>query len=395
MSRADEVLNKVYNKNTISTINKDTTGREGLSSIFGESITAHRVSSFSKQFHYGMDTDLVNITEENGGEITIENNMLTCKTSTNPQSKAIIETKEYVRYVPGYDTFAYFTEIFTETSDTQIQESGLYDENNGIFIRLKNGILYLVRRRNGVDYEYETQTPFEGYTPYLGNIYRINYGYLGFANIILEVKNPNGGWGLLYDVKYPNTALETHIANTYLPARSMVYNNGATTSINIKIGSISVGMIGGNSSETERKFNVYGENEISMSNGDNLIVIFRNKTTYNNEVNKIASRLSDILIASDLNKVSAMYLEKNVTITNNPTWHDVNNNSIMEYSTDATFIPKSGKLLLPVPISKTDKFSKDFYDKNFLLYPNETAIFYLTTNGTGEISFSNNWFEMF
>lgn len=392
----DQVLRNANKNNSLSVHGKDTAGREALTSIFGETIIGIREGSIGKQFMYGIDEDLAIITETDGGTISVEGVLLTGTTSTSPTSIATIETKEYVRYFPGHDTYCFFTAVFDNPSGSQIQEIGLYDDENGFFLRYQDGEAKFVKRKSGVDTEYDTVTPYDGYNIYKGNIYRINYGYLGFANSTLEVKDPDGGWNIMCNIKYPNTSTDTHIDNTYLPIRGHVDNNGETESIKLQSASVAAGIINGGEYDSTKKYHAYGTEVAIVAAGDIEIVTFRNKATFAGKTNKVAARLSDVILASDLNKVSTLYLEKGATITNSPTYTDVNSASVLEYSTDATITVGTGKLLLPIPIAKADKFINDYYDKEFLLYPGETATFYITTTSTsGDISFANNWFDMF
>ena len=135
---------------------------------------------------------------------------------------------------------------------------------------------------------------------------------------------------------------------------------------------------------------------LTIASGTTHIVTFRNKSTFALKTNKIAALLGDVILAPDINKVGKLFLEKNATITGTPTWTDVNtNNSVLEYSTNAVVSYGTGKELIARPIPRSGVVDKSYKDKNFLLFPNETATFYFVTTGSGELGFSIDWTEQF
>ena len=62
-----------------------------------------------------------------------------------------------------------------------------------------------------------TTTPFNGFDPTKLNIYKIQYGYLGVANIKFSVYNAlTGSWVLVHQIKWANANNETHLGSPNL-----------------------------------------------------------------------------------------------------------------------------------------------------------------------------------
>lgn len=397
----DQVLRNIYNEksNNIRVHNEDYLGRESLNSLFGDKIVGSRKVYIANQFVYGIERDDAIIEELNGATISVENSLLKGSTGTNVDGFASIQTKRYIRYKPGFDTVVMFTAIFSEPKVDSYQHIGLFDDNDGVFIGYDtDGVFKLFRRNSGTTYKYTLDTSVLSFDIDFtkGNIYRINYGYLGFAPIVLEVLSPTGKWEELYFIEYPNQNTLTNIGNTYLSMRGEVGNDGNNTDIVLKSGSIHASVVDGVSDDLTGRYNNYNSEPQIISSGDTIIVAFKNVDAFMGVNNKIASRLKEVIGTPDLNKIADLRLIKNPTITNTPIWVDIDtDNSVMQYSTDITVDLNTGNELFRLPISKTGQTIKDFTDKNFLLFPNEIAVFVLTTTGSGEFSLFLDWNELF
>lgn len=404
--RVTEMLESSYDNigNTFGGMNKDNAGRTAMNTVFGEATVGQRIPSISSQFMYEIDDRNVRDLSANGGSITYPDKMLAVNSGVAIDGAGIFETKQTVRYIPGHESYCLFTTVFDNPAMNSRLEVGLCEENNGFWIGYIDTNFVFVRIRDGVEFvtkiENFNSDIINGHNefnyilnPQKGNIWKISYGYLGFANITLEVLCDCGRWLLVHTIPYANMYEVTHITNTYLPFRVRSVNNGNNTNIKVKVGSIAAGMIDGGSNDvTGRRFSA---SIPATSTGVNTpIAIFRNKSTFKGISNYVESRLVRISISTDGAQPVTLQILKGATITNTPTWVDVDsNNSIHEYATDATVSIATAYQSVGFELGKSQNYIEDVRSLVIQLYPGETALF--LANGSNNVKISLNWIEDF
>lgn len=380
----------------------DLSDRNSFNTVFGEKIYAIRKADIAAQFQYGFPASSANAEILNGGTITIVESMLTLNTGTNTAGLAAISNKKALRYIPGHEAFLFFTAIFSQGKANSHQRAGLFDSSNGFFIGYNGADFCVTRRRDSVDYNHaiDITTIYKdgSFDPTKGNVYRLSFGYLGFATIHFEVMLPNGGWTKLYEIQYPNSSTETHILNTNLQPRVEVSNTGNDTDIQFQTGSFEAGVANGGGEDPAARRFAFDQPNITAVPLIQNIITFRSKSTFSGLTNYIQSILTLMSISTDLSKTSVWEFRKEMTITNVPTWTDVNTlDSTIEYSTDAILTPGTGTLNLAFTMGKLDRLFEDIESQELELFPNETItlIVYLPlgTNGTFDIAL--RWRELF
>lgn len=394
----------VDSSGNLKTVNIDSTARNSLNTVFGEKIVGIRQADIAAQFHYGIPAGSATSTTANGGTVSFSESMLVLSTGTNTVGSASIANRKALRYIPGYEAYMVFTAVFTQGADNSYQRAGLFDDNNGFFIGYENETFYATRRRDGVDFNYsitlgDVFNEGEGtFDPTKGNIYRISFGYLGFATINFEVLSPGGSWRKLYKIEYPNTAIITHITNTNLQPKGEVANDGNNTNIVLKSGSFAAGVVdGGGKDPSARKF-TFNTVANTITAGTYHYITFRVKNTFNSLTNYIQSILTLLPIATDLSKNSVWEIRKNMTITNSPTWTDVNtNDSTVEYSTDATFTAGTGTVEMAWSMGKADRIFEDIEKQQVEMFPGDYLTFVIVTpvGTSGTFDFVIRWSELF
>lgn len=381
----------------------DQSNRESLNTVFGEKITGIRRPSTAAQFQYPLESNYATISTVNSGTVSQVDSLLVVSTGTSANVTASIQSRDFLRYIPGHEAYINFTATFSEGKANSTQRAGLFDTEDGFYIGYEGTDFCVSRRRDSVDYRstinilnvFNDKT----YNPSKGNIYRISFGYLGFAAIHFEVMNSYGGWEELHVIQYPNTQITTHISQTNLPARAEVANNGNTSDIVFKSGSFEFGIVDGGGTDPSSRFQTFASSNITAVAGVDEIVTFRNKATYGGLDNRVSGRLLLISYGTDLNKNASFQILKNATITNTPNWIDVDtDDSIFEYSIDATVDETTGKVMLPWIAGKTDSMILDIPDSwRIKLRPEEHATIITTTPAgtTGTIDLSMRWVEEF
>lgn len=388
----------------------DTAGRTSMNSVFGEKIIGMRKPTIASQFQYGYNTyEFIN-GMTNGGTIATNNSMLVISSGVNINGTASVQTKRALQYIPGHQSYAIGTPVFTTPKENSYQRFGMFDGNNGngFYVGYEGVIFGVGRIRNGVK-TFTPQSQFNmdkidgtgkskfNYNPQFGSIVSLNYGFLGFAVVNFEIMTEKGEWVLFHRINYPNTSMETHIANGTLPIRVEVGNTGNNTDINIKVGSISSGIVDGSGSNpAKRTFSAQAPTTTVSTLSGNFIT-FRNKSTYNSITNYVPALLDLISVAVDGNKNINVQLRKNPTITNSPTWNNIDTNSTLEYSTNSIVTAGTGQLLLSINLQKVGDFFQFVHELDYLLYAGETASFtWSTTSGvTSIVDIGIRWSELF
>lgn len=381
----------------------DNNNRSSLNTLFGEKQVGIRKPTIAAQFQYGYPVDAADTEELNGGSISFSESMLVVSTGTSSNGSARINNRRALRYIAGHEAYLFFTGVYTEGVDNSYQRAGIFDSANGFFIGYEGSTFSVTRRRDGVDTSnaIDLSLVFEdgSFDPTKGNIYKISFGYLGFATINFEVLCPDGCYRLIHKIKYPNTSTVTHILNTNLQPRAEVSNTGNTTDLVFKSGSFTAGIVnGGGADPSSRRF-TFDSTAQTITAGTLTVITFRSKSTFNSLTNYIESMLTLLSFNTDLSKSSLWELEKNCTITNTPTWTDVDTaNSTIEYSTDAVVTQGSGSLEFSIPLGKIDReLISNLEEQNISLLPGDTITLFIVTpggtNGTYDLSF--RWKELF
>lgn len=380
--------------------------RSGLNTVFGDRITGIRKTSIAAQFQYGVEDGTATTVLENGGSIVLENSLLKIRSGTDPAGKAIIQSTETVRYVPGQELYCFFTAVFDTAQDNSYQRVGLFDDENGFYLGYEDTLFTFSRRRETIDYHHtinlDSFNLVNNYNldPQKGNIYRISYGYLGFAPITLEVMKNNGKWIVLDKINYPNTSTVTHTTQTFLPIRGEAVNTGNTINLEIRSGSLAAGIVDGGSDDIAGRQFTWASDDVFTVSDSATLITFRNKTTFNGIENKVPARLLYISTANNGNKTVRWRLLKDPILAASPVpiWNDINpNNSTLEYSLNAVVEYYLSKEYFMAWNQGTVGDFFEFVERLQLdMPPGGTASFIVFTTGTGiEVDLAIRWSELF
>jgi hypothetical protein len=394
--------------NPLVTTGVDVSGRNSLNTGFGDKLTASRIPDISAQFMYGIEEGDSTETVVGSGTVTIDQARISISTGTDANGYAEIRSSDYIRYIPGFEGWFSFTWAYDSPVVNSRQKGGIWDGDNGFYIGYEGTDFVLGRSRDGVDTEIiivpssillkNQDGTTSAFNPENGNVYRITYEYLGYGPVDYEIQNPDKSWTLIDRIDYPNSSKLTHITNPYLPIRALVENFGNTTDLVGFGGSVSAGSMRdpSNPDVTSRKFS-YDLGVTAVGGGITELVTFRNMATFNSIENRIKMRVMLLSIATDLSKNGTVELLRNATFTNVPTWNDINtNNSIIEFSTDATINTATGNDLVDFSMAKVDSVFERVEELELDLRPNDYYTVIITTqNPGGDINFSTRWRELF
>jgi hypothetical protein len=384
----------------------DNAHRSAANSIFGDRLVGTRVPTIAAQFQYGLRADDAVIDVVGTGAVVIEDSMLKLNTGTDADGHVGIRGADYLRYIPGHEAYAFFTSVLANPVEGLTQRIGLFDsdsgDGNGFFIGYNGLIFGVTRRRAGVDTFTEVDVTgvfpdeFAAFDPKLGNVYKISYGYLGFATIHFEVLLPHGSFIELASIDYPNTSTETHIANTNIPLRAEMTNDGSVVDSQMKIGSVTAGMVDGGGADPIARVFTFALGTTTLEAGEaTQLISFRNKSEFFGLTNKISSQLLLVSAATDGNKPVAWGIKKNSDITTPGTWADADPDSIMEWSVDVVVDLDTGTDLLLWNMARADTFFEDVEKYLVKLRPNEWATFFAVSQIANDIDLSIRWADLF
>jgi hypothetical protein len=391
----EKVANDFINNGSVTI--KDVSNNDALVSIFGDQVSATRTPHVALEFQYGYVAGDATVTTANGGAAAAATSLLTVSSSTHAAGSASFETKNTVRYIPGHEIYALFTASFATAAADSTQYSGIMDANDGFGVGYTDGDLVFIRRRAGVqtDYAIDTANGFTGYDPTQLNIYLIRFGYLGVAPPSLYVVNPWGGFSQLMEVEFPNTGDVTHITQTHLPWRCEVANAGNTSNIAVITGSVALGVIDGSGRYPNDRFFSATTGVVTIASGDNILITYRNKSTFKTISNKITALLKRFNGSVDGTKNVSIGIFKDPTFSNSPTWANVDtNDSVMEYSTDATY-SANGTLLMDFDFAKTGSGAFNLAVDEIQLRPGEVAGIIATSTAASDVKATFRWVEQF
>lgn len=400
-------LNSALVNTTTSGINRDYAGRNNRNSVFGQAVIGQEISKFTQIFSYPFDTRLATTTSSTGGSVTQADSLLICSTSTNVLGSALFRTKRALQYVPGKEAYIKFTAIFSTPKINSRQEIGLFDELNGFSIGTTGTSFAVFRTRDSTVKDTILQANFNrdkldgtgtsGFTLDItkGNIFRIAFGYLGFAPIYYEIFTPGKGWVLFHVIEYPNSNTETNCNLPYIKFTAKAQNFGNNTNIVLKTASVEAGIIDGSGSVAEKVFARSTSTSISSTTGSRLVV-YHSKTTFGALANKVETKITHLTGAVEGTKPLTFMIYKLNSAPTGGSWtnQDTTNSSI-EISYDTVVNFANVEPILNISLGKSSDFMYSVEDANIYILPDEYLLISYKTTANADIEFGTRWKEMF
>lgn len=231
--------------------------------------------------------------------------------------------------------------------------------------------------------------------PTKGNVYQIQYQWLGFGAIVFCVERPDTGriWPV-HRVQYANANLSPSINNPSLPLYGSSINSTNTTNMTVHIGS----MMGATEGRLESPGDTHGYSANAVLTGVDVetpIVTLKNKLVYQGDINRIPIKILMTSVAAEHTKTVRINFYKDAVITG-ASFSDLDTaTSVMEVDTSATGFT-GGDLLFSVDLGRTGN-ELIILDREDVGVLNPGEAFTITVepssvNGA-EASASFNWLE--
>ena len=383
---------------------------------FGDLRVAELTPQVHLTFPYSINDDIVTTNRANGGTIVSESSMAKLSTSTATTGSATMSSRNVVNYRSGLGTLARYTGRFTTGVAGADQIIGIGDAEDGFFFGFNGTSFGVMIRKDGTD----TWTPQTSWnvdimdgndglanpsnmnlTNINLNVFQIKFQWLGAGQIEFAIEDPNTGQFVpVHRVKYANNFQEPSIFNPSLTMYAQVVKTSGATDIVMHTASMS-GFTEGKSIVTG-PINTYTRTETISENTVNAFFVLQNKATYLTKTNKVRVKPVRMSVGNSLNGIVNVKVYVNQTISNTPTYADVNgDNSVIEVATDHTPTAATGKLVFVGSVGPTSGSNFTFDNFAYTLVPGE----YLTVEadipdaagnpGSAELSVSITWQEDF
>lgn len=372
-------------------------------SAFGEKkVVEPSLETFWK-FQSNINAAWIDSTTTGSGTITHADNMAVLSTTANASSTAAINTKKVLRYQNGVGAVVEFTAIFTTPVAGSAQTIGLGNADDGLFFSYGTDTTFNVcLRHQGVDTIIAqadwSVDKMDGSGPsgmildhMKGNVYKIQYQWLGFGAIRYFIENPETGeFQLVHVIKYANTNTTPSLHNPTLPLYAFVENTTNDSNIVLKTAS-AAGFVEGKVTDLGPQFST--DNTKNIGTTETNILTIRNMTTFVGETNRV-NILTELLgfgVDGIKNAVIRAYL--NTTLGGTPSYSDVETDqSVIEVDTAGTTV-SGGQRILAFPISKTG--SELVSLPRFELKPGDTLTFTAQVpNNTTDATITLFWKEL-
>jgi hypothetical protein len=364
--------------------------------IFGEQIVTVQHASLLESFQYHINTKTIMTTVTNGGTVTQNDSMAVLSSSTATNGSARIETKKRLRYRPGSEGYAIFTTLFENGGVAgATQFAGIFDNTDGYFLGFNGTDFCVGRRKDSVNYLTTdvNQDFLAKYDPTKLNIFVIKYAWLGTTPITFYWLDNSGKWIQIKRLDIANTLTAPSISNPQLPMAVEVIKTSGASDIVIKTGSWNCG--------TSQENPDIGNSDFSWRASatgvttENVLVNFRNKTTFQGVTNKVRITLLYMSGSSDGTKPASIKVYKNLAIGGTPSWSSRDSNSIMEIDTAGTVTPNINALEFSLELGKTDSIAIELFKLDIHIDPTETLTVTGESANASDLVFFLRWHEQF
>lgn len=352
---------------------------------FGELSMAQNNPRIQLQFPYNINTEEVNTTTTGSGTVSFSQPFAVCSTTAATSSSATLSSKNNIHYRTGQGGLVIFTCIFTTGATGSTQVIGVGDASDGLFFGY-NGTAFGINRRYNGSNNWTDQTAWNqdkmdgtgasGMTlvPTNGNVYKIQYQWLGFGNINFYIENPATGLTVLvHQIQYPNQFTTTTLLNPTKPIMMQATNTTNNTNIVMKSPSMAA-FVQGILAPPQLINNINNSKAVTTQAS---ILTIRNNTTFNSITNYKAVHILQLSYTNG-NQLATFNLYLNATLGGSPSYTNVNaNTSVVSYDTAGTTV--SGGKLVGTYYSNTNQSNAlDISAYYIILNPGDT----LTVAGT-------------
>jgi len=355
-------------------------------SAFGDLATTSISPRIQLQFPYNINYAEVSVSVTNGGTVYQSQPFAVCS-ATVANSSALLSSLNNLHYRTGQGGLAVFTAIYTLGTTGSTQQVGLGNSTDGFLFGYNATVFGIDRRNNGVDNWIPqaswNQDPMNGTGPSLmnldptkGNVYKIQYQWLGFGDINFFIENPlTDSFVLVHQIQYPNSFTITTITNPSLPL--IIYAANTTNATNISVKSPSMGaFVEGILINTGLLFSVSGSNA-AITTTESSILIIKNNSSFSSITNqKFVQPLQlSLSNASGTAQDCTFKVTLNPNLGVSPVYTNVSTTtSVVSYTVTGTTV-RGGRVLATYFAYSLNSITVDVSDLNIILNNSDILVF--------------------
>lgn len=374
---------------------RDDSRRQATNAIFGDAVTATRTSTLSLAWQYGQNTYDTTEAVTGTGAVTYANSMAKVSTGASTGT-ARLESIPALRYQSSFDGYAYFTTIFTTPEADTYQRAGIFDASNGFFAGYEGEDFQFTIREGGSDVAATlTEDGLNGFNLDKLTIWRISYGYLGAAPVLLErYTDLENGWTVAAAYDKSGQLLQPHVDNPSLKWAIEVGRTSGSGAVTLQNASAAMGRIGADITTGVRHFSRSNGKTISGSTLTNILTI-RNKATFASVANMVSLILGQVSVAADGNKPVRAFIYRNATLGGSPSYNDNSAAiSVVDFDVAGTTVT-GGTEIYSVSFGKTGSATSPVKPFGVTIHPGETITLAVESAQASDIVGSILWEEAF
>lgn len=383
--------------------------KDGTSDVFGRLKVGNSKTLFDSKLIYDKRDLFFTESLINGGTSTfISNNAsVDLQTTTANGSTAIRQTKEYFNYQSGKAIFTSISFILGTKKTNVTKRVGLFDSNNGFFLKQDGVNLSLVRRTFTSGSVVDNEVLQSSWN--LDKLDGTGKSGLTFDETKIQLMSIEFTWQgagqcrigfyledkfiLVHQFLFSNVLTTVHISTPSLPVRFEITNTGTTASpTSLRSICISVNSEGGYDPKGIG-YSVINSTTISVGNNTNVpLLAIRLKSNFN----RIPTIIKNIGIVTPGNNPMKYFCYFDSTITGG-TWVSAGTYSAIEYNETITSF-SGGELVKSGFVSAQSRQQDALIDSTFKLVSNFTGVsgtFVIVGRGIGNTSalVSIDWIE--
>ena len=338
------------------------------------------VSEFRPQtgwsFAYNINSQIARFTELFGGSVTHDNVYAKCETGTDPNGVAFIRTNKPLIYTPGRGARTVFTSLFSTPQPNSQQIQGVINNEDGWAFGYFGVDFGIFRRRSGVD-EFIKQVDWNvdkkpNLDPTKGNVYAIDFQWLGFGAQYFSIENEDGNLSLVHVIIYSNLHDHVSVENASLPLAAGVANLGNTSNIVLRAPS-AVGGVYGKPFDPAFEVLISYDMRLSVVGGETYLFGLMNPANWQGKDNRLYILPRLFVAAAEGNKPVTFRVYSDPTLSL-PVWQDIETDvSPIQVDEVAAFIANGEAKVFTVPVAKSDSKQIDLSIIDLEINPEETV----------------------
>lgn len=352
---------------------------------FGELSTNVVNPILQLSFTYGISNQIVKTIVTGSGTVTTADGMVNVSSGSASSSSGAMTSLKTIKYRPGQGMVIRFSCIFTAGVAGNIQLAGGYDIDNGIGFGF-NGTSFGVFKRSAGVTIWIPQTlwnvdKFDGTGPSganinfgsgFGNVFEIQYQYLGFGALKFKVEDPaTGKFKIVHIIRYANTSMVPSFINSSFPLCIESTNTTNTTNISVKTASIFAG-VEGNIIYTGPQFTNVWNNVPVANNSETFIAAYYVNPLFNGLPTKFMVYALQLSFATGTADKGQILRLRKGTVSNftSPVWTDIaTGESVVQILTGGSWNAGEGTILFQGNVAGTG------IPTNFDIEPSPTSLY--------------------